>query len=170
MSRSLRRLLTLATASLTAIAAGPVFVPVQAGTEDSAGGLAKINHVVVIYEENHSFDNLDGGWEGVNGRANADPSHTLQVGQGGLTYACLLQNDVNLASPQLPATCNDTTTATPFSSAFTNQPFGIEAYTPASAKTCPQAGASFPAGSSLPRPNNLAGRRTRHNSDHLYHG
>jgi len=51
MSRSLKRLLTLATASLMAIAAEPVFVPVQAGTEDDAGGLAKINHVVVIYEE-----------------------------------------------------------------------------------------------------------------------
>src|SRR5207249_2590491 len=29
--------------------------------------LAKVNHIVVIYEENHSFDNLYGGWEGVNG-------------------------------------------------------------------------------------------------------
>ena len=29
--------------------------------------LGKINHIVVIYEENHSFDNLFGGWEGVNG-------------------------------------------------------------------------------------------------------
>ena len=29
--------------------------------------LDKINHIVVIYEENHSFDNLYGGWEGVNG-------------------------------------------------------------------------------------------------------
>ena len=26
-----------------------------------------INHIVVIYEENHSFDNLFGGWERVNG-------------------------------------------------------------------------------------------------------
>ena len=34
--------------------------------------LDKIDHIVVIYEENHSFDNLYGGWEGVNGRANAD--------------------------------------------------------------------------------------------------
>ena len=34
--------------------------------------LDKVDHIVVIYEENHSFDNLYGGWEGVNGRANAD--------------------------------------------------------------------------------------------------
>ena len=38
--------------------------------------LEKINHIVVIYEENHSFDNLYGGWEGVNGLANADAAHT----------------------------------------------------------------------------------------------
>src|SRR5216683_2107514 len=133
MSRSLQRLLTLATASLMAIAAGPVFVPVQAGTEDDAGGLAKINHLVVIYEENHSFDNLYGAWEGVNGRANADLEHTIQIGQGGVPYTCLLQKDVNLTSPPLLATCTDTTTGTSFSSAFTNEPFGIEAHIPASA-------------------------------------
>ena len=161
MSRSLRRLLTLATASLMAIAAEPVFVPVQAGTEDDAGGLAKINHVVVIYEENHSFDNLYGAWEGVNGRANADPAQTIQIGQGGVPYSCLLQNDVNLASPQLPATCTDTTTGMSFSSAFSNQPFSIEAYIPASAQTCPLPGVSFAGGSSLPNPNNLPGGCTR---------
>ena len=45
--------------------------------------LSQINHIVVIYEENHSFDNLYGGWEGVNGLANADPPHTIQVDQAG---------------------------------------------------------------------------------------
>ena len=52
----------------------------------SAGGvnqLGKINHIVVIYEENHSFDNLYGLWPGVNGLANADYQHTVQVGVGG---------------------------------------------------------------------------------------
>src|SRR6266851_3162623 len=161
MSRSLQRLLTLATASLMAIAAEPVFVPVQAGAEDDAGGLAKINHVVVIYEENHSFDNLYGAWDGVNGRANVHPAQTIQIGQGGVPYSCLLQNDVNLASPHLPATCTDTTTGMSFSSAFSNQPFSIEAYIPASAQTCPLPGVSFAGGSSLPNPNNLPGGCTR---------
>ena len=57
----------------------------------------------MIYEENHSFDNLYGGWEGVNGRANADAAHTLQVGQAvpHVAYQCLMQNDVNLTSPPL---------------------------------------------------------------------
>src|SRR5215471_7255907 len=69
---------------------------------DSGGGtnpLAKIRYIVVIYQENHSFDNLYGGWEGVNGRANAGPAHTIQVGQGGAAYTCLLQNDLSLTSP-----------------------------------------------------------------------
>ena len=34
--------------------------------------LEKVKHVVVIYEENHSFDNLYGGWEGVNGLRERD--------------------------------------------------------------------------------------------------
>jgi len=157
MNRSLRHLVAVTTAALTAMCAGPAL----ADTGDSASAFGKINHIVVIYEENHSFDNLYGGWEGVNGRVTADPSHTLQIGQGGVPYACLLQNDVNLASPQLAATCSDMTTAKQFSSAFTNQPFGIEANIPASARTCPQPGASFSAGSSLPSPSNLPGGCTR---------
>ena len=43
--------------------------PVGLGRRDQ---LRKINHIVVIYEENHSFDNLYGTWEGVNGLANAN--------------------------------------------------------------------------------------------------
>ncbi len=62
--------------------------------------LDKIDHFVVVYEENHSFDNLYGGWEGVNGRANADAAHTTQVDQQvpGNPYPCLRQNDVNLVA------------------------------------------------------------------------
>jgi acid phosphatase len=95
---------------------------------------------VVIYEENHSFDNLYGGWEGVNGLSSADPAHTIQVNQAGNPYACLLQKDVNLASPPLPSTCTDVTTATTFTSAFGNNPFTIDQYIPASATTCPAPG------------------------------
>src|SRR5712691_1548976 len=122
--------------------------------------LAKITHIVVIYEENHSFDNLYGGWEGVNGRASADAAHTIQVGQAGVPYTCLLQNDVNLTSPPLPPDCADATTATPFVSHFTNAPFSIEAYIPASARTCPQPGVFAPNGLS-PSPSNLPGGCTR---------
>src|ERR671935_1924180 len=89
---------------LALVAAIGVAAIVSSGAAGSRGDdqLAKINHIVVIYEENHSFDNLYGGWEGVNGRASADAAHTLQVNEAGNTYKCLLQNDVNLTSPPLP--------------------------------------------------------------------
>ena len=121
---------------------------------------SKIDHIVVIYEENHSFDNLYGGWEGVNGRAKAEAAHTTQIGQNGVPYTCLLQNDVNLTSPPLPADCTDTTRGTPFTSHFTNAPFSIETYIPKDARTCPQPGVFAPNGL-LPSPNNLPGGCTR---------
>jgi phospholipase C len=102
--------------------------------------LAKIDHFVFIYEENHSFDNLYGGWEGVNGRSNADAAHTSQVGQNGATYVCLKQDDVNLTSPPLAAPCSDSTTGSTFTSAFANAPFPIDNYIPATANTCPAPG------------------------------
>src|SRR3954453_4840380 len=45
-------------------------------------------HVVVIYQENHSFDNLFGTWGRVGGRrvdglARAKPGHTVQLAQDG---------------------------------------------------------------------------------------
>jgi acid phosphatase len=131
-----------------------------AGAGRGESQLSKINHIVVIYEENHSFDNLYGGWEGVNGRSNADAAHTIQVGQSGTPYSCLLQNDVNLASPQLSASCADTTTATPFGSHFVNAPFSIETYLPKDAQTCPQPGV-FAANGLLPNAANLPGGCTK---------
>src|SRR5438477_7568622 len=113
-----------------------------AATDETNGSrqskLAKIQHIVVIYQENHSFDNLYGGWEGVNGRGKADSAHTTQLGQAGLPYTCLLQNDFSLTSPPLPADCADATTATLFASHFTNAPFQIDAYIPVTAQTCPK--------------------------------
>jgi acid phosphatase len=122
-------------------------------------GLKGIDRIVVIYEENHSFDNLYGRWEGVDGLRHADPAHTKQVNQAGTPYTCLLQNDVNLTSPPLSATCHDATTATPFDSHFTNDPFRIDDFIPATAKTCPAPGASAPDG--VLDPNGLPGGCTR---------
>jgi phospholipase C len=120
--------------------------------------LSKINHIVVIYEENHSFDNLYGGWEGVNGIANADAAHTTQVDQAGSPFGCLLQNDVNLTSPPLSVTCTDA--AHGITSHFTNNPFSIEQYIPRDARTCPQPGVFAPNGLP-PSPSNLPGGCTR---------
>ena len=35
--------------------------------------IKKIDHIVVIYQENHSFDNLYGRWEGVDGLERSAP-------------------------------------------------------------------------------------------------
>jgi len=127
-----------------------------ADNENEGSALSRINHVVIIYQENHSFDNLYGGWEGVNGRGNATAARTIQVGQTGVPYRCLLQNDVNLSSPPQPADCADATTATAFVSHFPNAPFQIDAFIPSSAQTCPQPGVFAPHGLT-PNPANLAG-------------
>ena len=121
-------------------------VPASAATAAESEPLQQVQHIVVIYQENHSFDNLYGGWEGVNGLAAADAAHTTQIGQTGAPYTCLLQNDPNLTSPPLTANCRDTTTARPFSSHFRNAPFGIDGYIAPTANTCPHGGGSNPGG------------------------
>src|SRR5437763_10973575 len=114
MNPRVRLVVPAALASVLALTA----LPAAGATSSSSDPLGRINHIVVIYEENHSFDNLYGGWEAVNCRANADAAHTTQIGQAtqadpaGASYHCLLQNDVNLTSPPLPADCTDTTTGT----------------------------------------------------------
>jgi acid phosphatase len=152
------RLRTLSMLSLLAL----VVVTAMGGTPASAGGaggLSGVNHIVVIYQENHSFDNLYGRWEGVRGLRDAPRSHTVQVNQAGTPYQCLLQVDVNLTSPPLPARCTDTTTATTFTSHFRNRPFTIDDYIPPEAKTCPAPGVFAPNG--VPNGSGLPGGCTR---------
>jgi acid phosphatase len=148
----LRRRLVLSLLVLVALAVVPAGGAAASGA--GADRLSRINHIVVIYQENHSFDNLYGSWEGVNGLRNAPAARTIQVNQAGTPYQCLLQNDVNLTSPPLSATCTDTTTGTTFTSHFTNQPFTIDDYIPPTATTCPPPGVfaanGIPNGSGLP--------------------
>ena len=118
--------------------------------------LDKIDHIVVIYEENHSFDNLYGGWEGVNGRANATAAETTQVDQQGVPYACLKQNDVNLTGCRRRAP-----TAHTASRVRSERWFLIDPLIPATATTCPtpQKAFSFPNG--VPNGQGLPGGCTR---------
>jgi acid phosphatase len=158
-----RRPLAFAAAAALALAAPAVAAAHGSGHGHGHGdhhgkGLRGIQRIVVIYEENHSFDNLYGKWEGVNGLRNADPAHTTQVNQAGKPYSCLLQNDVNLTSPPLSATCHDAT-APALDSHFTNNPFTIDEFIPATARTCPAPGASAPNG--VPDPTGLPGGCTR---------
>lgn len=48
-----------------------------------AGDLAKIEHIVVIYPENRSFDHLYGMFPGANGIANATPEQKTQLDHDG---------------------------------------------------------------------------------------
>jgi acid phosphatase len=108
--------------------------------EDDVSKSQGINHIVVIYEENHSFDNLYGNWEGVNGLKKVKPTKATQVNQAGTAFSCLLQNDVNLTSPPLASSCNteaNPVTNTTFNSAFTNAPFQIDNYIAPNDTTCP---------------------------------
>src|SRR5438874_1265616 len=142
MGRRLPALLAAAVGVLT-IAAGS---GAAAGNSDG-NKLSTIDHVVVIYEENHSFDNLYGGWERVRGLGDADAAHTTQLGQTGPTtfapFECLYMDDVNLqaqsaANPTAPLTdtCANTTGGS-FPSHFTNAPFRIDDYLGPNDTTCP---------------------------------
>src|SRR3954454_22212810 len=133
-------------AAALAGALGMAAAPAAALGHGGNDRLDRIGHIVIVYEENHSFDNLYGDWEDVNGLAAADAAHTTQVSQGGKPYDCLLQNDVNLASPPLPATCTDSTTGSTFQSAFRNQPFAIDDYIGPDDTTCPPPGTFAPHG------------------------
>ncbi|MDB5798393.1 MAG: acid phosphatase [Paucimonas sp.] len=48
------------------------------GRQQAAGGLDQVKTVVVIYAENHSFDNMYGTFPGANGVANATASQKIQ--------------------------------------------------------------------------------------------
>jgi acid phosphatase len=140
---------------LAALALVTVVVPASA--TPNKGPLGNFKQIVVIYEENHSFDNLYGLWGDVNGQhvvglEDADPAHTTQVDWTGEPYDCLLQTDVNMrtsvqtypgnASGHLTESCSqdvllaDGTTAH-ISSAFPNAPYQIDDYIAPTDVTCP---------------------------------
>jgi phospholipase C len=67
--------------------------------------LDRVKHVVVIYLENHSFDNLYGQFAGANGLQYADPSNITQVDSNGNPYTFLPPVSGTLAFPtNLPNT------------------------------------------------------------------
>jgi phospholipase C len=69
------------------------------------GSIENVKHVVVIYLENHSFDNLYGHFAGANGLLNADPSNIIQVDSNGNPYTFLPPVSGTLAFPtNLPNT------------------------------------------------------------------
>ncbi|MBI3686988.1 MAG: acid phosphatase [Actinobacteria bacterium] len=116
--------------------------PAGSGAGHSRAGLAGIDHIVVIYQENHSFDNLLGRWPGVDGlsRSPEDTPRSIQVAPDGTVLNCLPQKDVNLTSPPLPVSCTGTAAGAPVASAFRNAPFPIDSYLTPTDTTCPPPG------------------------------
>ncbi len=83
----MRRILLLLFVALSAFGVTAVVAAASGGGNGKGHGdgnaASKVKHIVVIYEENHSFDNLYGSWEGVNGRARASAAKTIQISQAG---------------------------------------------------------------------------------------
>jgi acid phosphatase len=135
---------TTSTGSADAATTAPrASAPASAHPAKLPGGY---KHLVVIYEENHSFDNLYGSWgdvrgQHVEGRSDATAAQRTQIAQDGTPFACLPQNDPNLTSPPLSATCQDAAHGIG-ASHFTNEPFDIGAYIAPTDRTCPAPGAA----------------------------
>jgi phospholipase C len=128
--------------------------------------LGRYHHLVVIYQENHSFDNLYGNWgpvdgQRVDGPTSATNARSRQVAENGQPYGCLLQDDVNLAAPSpLPTTCTDPAHGVP-ASHFRNRPFTIDDHIGPTDKTCPAPGVFAPNGVLKDSPGSLPGGCTR---------
>jgi phospholipase C len=71
------------------------------GTQGQAAGLGKINHIIVIYQENWSFDSLYGKFPGANGLSYAGAT-VRQVDKTGTPYATLPQPIDNSKKPPVP--------------------------------------------------------------------
>jgi acid phosphatase len=134
-----------------ATAGGLIAAVISIGsTSEAKGGhdsdrLADIDHIVVIYEENHSFDNLFGGWPGVDGLSQrpANTPRSTQVDTTGTPLRCLLQFDVNLTSPPVPGRPCVLPDGTTVQSGFRNQPFAIDSYIAPTDTTCPPPAQAF---------------------------
>jgi acid phosphatase len=152
--------------------------PAKKKHKPSIGGY---KHLVVIYEENHSFDNLYGTWGRVGkgkvaGLKQARAGRT-QVDQAGKPITCLLQNDANLITThqttiwldgsvhpglQTPRCSGTTSKGAAYDSHFaSSKPFSIPAYIKPTDKTCAPPDKFAPNGVEKGDPQGLPGGCTR---------
>jgi phospholipase C len=89
----------------------------DSSTAPSTGNISKINHVVVIYLENHSFDNLYGELAGAEGLS-AAAAAAKQISSTGIAFSSLPQVSGSPIPTNLP-----------------NAPFNIDTYVPATVAT-----------------------------------
>ncbi len=72
---------------------------VPASAQTAAGGLNRIGHIIVIYEENHSFDNLYGSFPGANGLQQTSSAQMTQVQRDGSAMANLTMLNTTTKKP-----------------------------------------------------------------------
>jgi len=107
----LRRLSLVPGLCLSALLAGCAGLETGPGRAD----LAKIEHIVVIYAENHSFDNLYGLFPGADGIANASAEAATQLDRDGAVL------------PHLPPVWKRSKPDPAFPTNLPNRPFRIDA-------------------------------------------
>src|SRR5215510_13589590 len=95
MVRTLRS--ALAVFTLAAVVVALCIIPAAS----AAGPFDKLNHVIVIYQENWSFDSLYGHFPAANGLDNAGPT-TPQVSKDDQPYETLPQPLNTNFSPAVP--------------------------------------------------------------------
>jgi phospholipase C len=86
-----------------ALAPAAVTTARAAGQEEPESKISQINHIIVVYQENWSFDSLYGKFPGANGLANAS-STMAQVDKTGAPITVLPQPINNNVSPAVPDT------------------------------------------------------------------
>ncbi|HSY60967.1 MAG TPA: alkaline phosphatase family protein [Cytophaga sp.] len=91
-------------------------------TPATSHDINQVKHVVVIYMENHSFDNLYGEFAGANGLYNAASANMIQTDSNNNVYAHL---PVVIGSPNASA----------FPTNLANKYFNIDQYVPAGQET-----------------------------------
>jgi phospholipase C len=178
----MKRTPALAAAGLVTAAAVLAW-PAGPAVAEGDNPLKKVKHLVVVYEENHSFDNLYGGWgkvgdrrvDGIGGHGYATSS--TQVDQTGQPLGCTLQNDANLVPTTASVkwldgtlhpgrqgvACSSTTPkGVPFDSHFTSSaPFAINDYVKPADATCAPATAFAANGVEKGDPQGRSGGCTR---------
>ena len=87
----------------------------QQPSQPAKSGLDRIDHIIVIYAENRSFDNLYGLFPGANGIANATPAQYTQVDNDGKPL------------PHLPPVWKGKDADPAFPKDLPNRPFRIDA-------------------------------------------
>jgi phospholipase C len=116
----MRRAILLA---LVAVVLLPVIAPVPAAAASGADVLSKVQHLVVIYQENWSFDSLYGKFPGANGLSSPSAAATSkQVDASGQPYATLPQPINTNLKPAAPDPR--------FPASLPNQPYDAAQYVP----------------------------------------